>query len=183
MIPNLLPQRAAFYDAKAEQSGDKFRGVVGVFSQNKGDKKNGNGAELSRFEEASTFKPAQEAVSTLGHGMVITGNIVSGGTVQIFGRVIGDIHAAQLVICDGAQVEGKVVAEEAVVHGDFKGTIHGNSVKLQGIATVEGEIFNKSLTVEPNVQFEGMSRRLEKPVESPARAEAKDEKPALVPNV
>ena len=33
---------------------------------------------------------------------------------------------------------------------------------------VEGEIFNKSLTIEQDALFEGMSRRLERPVEAPS---------------
>lgn len=39
--------------------------------------------------------------------------------------------------------------------------MHGNSVKLQGKAQWDGEIFNKSLVIEPNVQFEGVSRPLD----------------------
>jgi cytoskeletal protein CcmA (bactofilin family) len=75
------------------------------------------------------------------------------------------------VICEGAHVEGRVTAQETLVQGTFKGTIHGNSAKLQGTAVVEGEVFNKSLTVEQDVQFEGISRRIEKPVEIPSGAQ------------
>jgi cytoskeletal protein CcmA (bactofilin family) len=107
-------------------------------------------------------------VSTFGHGMVITGNIVSAGGLQIYGQVSGEIHASQLTICEGAKVEGKVIAQDAVIHGHFKGTIHGNTVKLQSSAVVDGEIFNRSLTIEQNAQFEGVSRRLEQPVEAPS---------------
>jgi cytoskeletal protein CcmA (bactofilin family) len=138
--------------------------------------------DVVRLDGAGAPNQSQDVVSTLGRGMLVTGNIVCDGSLQIHGRVMGDIHAAQLVICEGAQVEGKVVAQEAIVHGGFKGTIHGNSVRLQGAAMVDGEIFNKSLTVEENVQFEGMSRRLDKPVDAPMSAQIRDEKPALVPN-
>ena len=117
-------------------------------------------------------------VSTLGPGMLITGNVVCNGSMQIFGRVTGDIHVTRLNICEGAYVEGKVVAQEAVIEGTFKGTIHGNSVKLRATAVVDGEIFNKSLTIEQNALFEGVSRRLEKPVDPPSSADAKGEKPA-----
>jgi cytoskeletal protein CcmA (bactofilin family) len=125
-------------------------------------------------------KPAQEVVSTLGPGMLVTGNILCTGAVQIYGRVIGDIHVSRLVICEGAHVEGKVVAQEAVIDGTFKGTIHGNSVKLQATAMVEGEIYNKSLTIEQNAQFEGVARRLDKAVDMPSASQvkAKAEAPA-----
>jgi cytoskeletal protein CcmA (bactofilin family) len=54
----------------------------------------------------------------------------------------------------------------------FKGVIHSNSVKLQGTAVVEGEIYSKSLTIEHQAQFEGVSRRLDKPVDAPSSAQA-----------
>jgi cytoskeletal protein CcmA (bactofilin family) len=48
-------------------------------------------------------------------------------------------------------------------------------VKLQGNAAIEGEIFNKSLTIEPNVQFEGTARRLNKPVDPPSNMQTEGE--------
>jgi cytoskeletal protein CcmA (bactofilin family) len=135
----------------------------------------------SKLDTASG-KP-NEMVSTLGHGMLITGNIVCEGSVQIYGRVVGDIHASQLVICPGARVEGKVIAPETIIQGTFNGTIHGNSVKLQSTASVEGEIFNKSLTIEENAQFEGVARRLDKAVAAPSSSQFKGNEtaPSLSP--
>jgi cytoskeletal protein CcmA (bactofilin family) len=133
--------------------------------------------EEVRFSDAlPSGKP--EIVSTLGHGMLITGNIVCTGAMHVFGRVVGDIHASQLVICEGAKVEGKIVAPDLVVQGEFRGTINGNNVKLQGTAVVDGEIFNKSLTIEQNARFEGVARRLDKPVAAPSAAQAPVETPA-----
>lgn len=109
-----------------------------------------------------------EVLSVFGPGMLITGNIVCASGLQIFGRVTGEIHAAELVICEGARVEGKIVAQDTTIQGEFKGTIHGNSVKLQGTAMVDGEIYNRSLIIEQNAQFEGVARRLDRPVDAPA---------------
>lgn len=108
-----------------------------------------------------------EQPSVLGRGMQITGNIVSTGSVQIHGRVTGDIQAAQLVICEGARVEGKVIAQDTVVQGTFNGNIHSTTVKLQKTAKVDGEIFSRSLMIEQDAQFEGVSRKLDKPVDAP----------------
>lgn len=121
-----------------------------------------------------------EILSTFGTGMAIIGNVVCAGALQIFGRVTGEIQASHLVICEGAKVEGKIVAQETVIQGAFNGTIHGNNVKLQGNATVDGEIFNKSLVIEPNVQFEGVSRRLDRTVEAPASNDLAGLSPAPV---
>ena len=145
---------------------------MSYFSQSKGGDSKGfdGGAAETKLDVSAPARksaPSQEIVSTLGPGLLITGNVVSTGAVQIHGRVIGDIHAARLLISKGAMVEGKVTAQEAVIDGTFKGTIYGNSVKLQATAVVDGEIFKQSLVIEQNAQFEGVSRRLETPVEAP----------------
>ena len=126
-------------------------------------------------------QPKAEVVSTFSHGMVITGNIVCAGALQIFGRVSGEIHAAQVTISEGAKVDGKIVAQDTIVQGEFKGTIHGNSVRLQSSAVVDGEIFNRSLTIEQNAQFEGISRRLDRPVEAPSLERAAAQSDAYKP--
>ena len=153
-----------------------------MFSQSKGgDNKSVNRTDGVPKLEAAAAGPA--TVSALGRGMLVTGNIVCAGSMQISGRVLGDIHAAHVVICEGAHVEGNIVALETVVQGTFKGTIHANSVKLESTAVVDGEIFKQSLTIEQNAQFEGVSRRLEKPVEAPTSHQVKGEKPQPMADV
>lgn len=161
---------------------------MSYFSQGKNDAKGSKAATPEpRFDTPTpagrTASP--DVLSTFGHGMLITGNIVCAGAVQIFGRVTGEIHASHLVICEGAKVEGKVTVQEAIIQGTFNGTIHGNSVKLQGTAVVDGEIFNKALTIEENALFEGVSRRLERPIEAPSldRVQAETPVPAAPPAV
>lgn len=135
---------------------------------------NGTAGDV-RPSEVSAATASADTISTLGPGIVITGNIICEGSTQIFGRVTGDIQASQIVIGNGARVEGNITALEVSVHGAFKGTIRGNNVRLKGSAAVEGEIFSKSLAVEENVQFEGMSRKLDKPIDPSAIAQ----KPAV----
>jgi cytoskeletal protein CcmA (bactofilin family) len=136
-----------------------------------------------RLNGGAPAKTSPEIVSTFGSGMLITGNIVCPGALQIFGRVTGEIQASHLTIGDGAKVEGKIIAQETVIQGVFNGTIHSTSVKLQGTAKVDGEVFNKSLTIEPNVQFEGVSRRLERPVDAPKSGPTSAARPAVATTV
>jgi cytoskeletal protein CcmA (bactofilin family) len=137
---------------------------VSYFSGSKSDAK-----PVSGGVNSVTVRPlgGSDDVSTIASGMQVNGNIICAGPLQIFGTVTGDIHAAHLAIREGARVEGKVLAPEAVIEGSFNGTIHGNSVKLQKTAVVEGEIYNKSLAIEEAARFEGVSRRLERAVEGP----------------
>jgi cytoskeletal protein CcmA (bactofilin family) len=41
---------------------------------------------------------------------------------------------------------------------------------------VDGEILSRSLTIEQNARFEGVSRKLEKPVEPPTSEQARGER-------
>jgi cytoskeletal protein CcmA (bactofilin family) len=165
----------------------KRESALSYFSQTKGerDMKSTESTAVETRPEAPVRKPAQsqDIVSTFGPGLLVTGNVVSTGTVQIFGRVVGDIHAARLLISKGAEVEGTVTTQETAIEGRFTGTIHSNAVKLLATAEVEGEIFKQSLVIEQNAQFEGVARRLTTPVEAPTAEHIKGQKPspALAP--
>jgi cytoskeletal protein CcmA (bactofilin family) len=125
---------------------------------------------------------APEAISCISSGLSIVGKIVGQGKLGIFGHVEGEVHASTVQIGDGAQVEGDIVAEELTVGGRVKGTIHANRVKLNSTAVVEGDIYHRSLAIEENAQFEGMSRRQENVIGTPSLVPAK-RSPAQAINV
>jgi len=148
-----------------------------VFSRRKKEQHDAKTSPAPAAAPASASKSPD--LSTFGHGMQITGNVVCPGTLQIFGRITGDLRVSHLVICEGARVEGKITAQQTVIKGMFSGTIHCNTVKLEKTAVVEGEIFNKALTVEQGAQFEGVARRLETEVEAPSAEPDKEPAPVL----
>jgi cytoskeletal protein CcmA (bactofilin family) len=123
-------------------------------------------APVQHLQRVPVAQPAQftqpesaNDVSSISKGMTIVGKIAGSGTVKIFGRVQGELHASTVLISDGAEVEGDVVAEDLTVGGSVKGTIRANRVKLVSTASVEGDIFHRSLAIEENARFEGTSRR------------------------
>src|SRR5438093_1911690 len=103
--------------------------------------------------------------SCIGSGMSIVGNIECNGPAQVFGRIKGDVRASDLLIGDGAQVEGSVIAQDGTICGRVKGTIRAVRVKLQDGGAVEGDIFHRSLSIDENSLFEGSSRRVENPTD------------------
>ena len=103
--------------------------------------------------------------SSIGSGMSIVGNIECNGPAQVFGRIKGELRASDLLIGDGAQVEGSVIAKDVTVCGRVKGTIRAVRVKLQDGGAVEGDIFHRSLSIDENSLFEGSSRRVENPTD------------------
>src|SRR5262249_542884 len=58
-----------------------------------------------------------EAASSIGSGLSIVGKIVGHGPLTIFGHVEGEVRASTIVIAEGAQIEGKVSAEEMTIGG------------------------------------------------------------------
>ena len=89
-----------------------------------------------------------EAASSIGSGLSIVGKIPSPGVLTIFGHVEGEVRASTIVIAEGAQIEGKVSAEELTVGGYVKGTLHANRVTLNSTAVVKGDIFHRTLAIE-----------------------------------
>ena len=122
--------------------------------------------EMSR--STAGHAAAQETTSSISSGLSIVGKIVGQGKLAIFGHVEGEVHASTVQIGDGAEVEGDIVAEELTIGGRVKGTIRANRVKLNSTAVVEGDIYHRSLAIEENAQFEGMSRRQENAIDTPS---------------
>jgi cytoskeletal protein CcmA (bactofilin family) len=176
MFVNPAGQRPAsrYDDAVGSAFGGSVRkqeSALSYFNASKIDRDSKIARSNGQAEPVQPAVKTAEQASVIASGMQVTGNIVCTGSLQIFGRVTGDIHAAQLAIREGARVEGKITATEAVIEGAFNGTIHGNTVKLQKTAAVEGEIFNKALAIEEHARFEGVSRRLDRAVEGPTAAQ------------
>jgi cytoskeletal protein CcmA (bactofilin family) len=122
---------------------------------------------------ASPPVPKAGAGSCIGSGMSIVGNIECRGQAQVFGRIEGELRASDLLISDGAQVEGNVIGQNVTVCGRVKGTVRAVRVKLQDGGAVEGDIFHRSLSIDENSQFEGSSRRVENPIDSSSSADPK----------
>ena len=114
-------------------------------------------AQLQNLTPASLAESDSTEISSISPGMTVVGNISSEGTLNVLGRVEGELHASIVRIDDGAQVEGTIAAQELTVGGRFKGTIHANRVTLTSSAVVEGEIHHRSLAIEENAWFAGVS--------------------------
>jgi hypothetical protein len=82
-------------------------------------------------------------------------------------------RASDLLVGDGATIDGSVIAQNVTVCGRIKGTIRAVRVKLQNGGVVEGDIFHRSLSIDENSLFEGSSRRVENPTEIPSSIDAK----------
>jgi cytoskeletal protein CcmA (bactofilin family) len=102
-------------------------------------------------------------ISVIGPELIISGNLISKGEVQIEGEVQGDIHGTHIMVGEGAQITGGIIADEVVVRGHVMGSIRGKRVLLQTSSHVEGDVYHNTLAIEQGAFFEGKSRRTDNP--------------------
>ena len=127
--------------------------------------------QVASAPEPTTTKSGPD--SRIGSGMSIVGKIECNGPAQVFGRIEGELRASDLLVGDGATIDGSVIAQNVTVCGRIKGIIRAVRVKLQNGGAVEGDIFHRSLSIDENSLFEGSSRRVENPTEIPSSIDAK----------
>jgi cytoskeletal protein CcmA (bactofilin family) len=142
----------------------------------------GSAQEVQRRTSAySAASAAPDASSSISSGLSIVGKIIGHGAVTIFGHVEGELHASTVMIAEGAEVVGDVVAEELTIGGRVKGTIHANRVKLNSTAVVEGDILHRSLVIDENARFEGMSGRLDDVIDTSSSVQTNRQQPQAGP--
>jgi cytoskeletal protein CcmA (bactofilin family) len=123
---------------------------------------------LPRSDAATPTRAEIEIQSCIGSGMSIVGKMDCKGPVQVFGRIEGELHASDLLIGKGGEIEGNVVAQDVTICGRLKGTVRALRVRLEGGGAVEGNIFHRTLSIDESSLFEGWSHRSEDPINAAA---------------
>ena len=99
------------------------------------------------------------AISIIGPGMVIDGDIVTEGIVRVEGVLRGTVRAGKAVIVGhSGRIDGNIITEDAVVGGAVNGSIVAlNRLELQGTCSVVGEIRTRAehLKLEEGARFAG----------------------------
>ena len=102
--------------------------------------------------------------SIIGNDLTIVGQglrIITRGTLQVDGKVEGDVMGSEVIIGEKGHVTGVVSAESVIVRGEVHGTIRGIKVALQSGAHVEGDVHHQQLSVEQGAHLDGRVRRPE----------------------
>ena len=97
------------------------------------------------------------AMSIIGSGVTLTGDINSTADIRIDGVLKGNIKSsARVFIGPDAVVEGEVESQQADIHGQVRGNIKVKDVlNLRANASVVGDIYAGKLQVEPSAIFNG----------------------------
>jgi cytoskeletal protein CcmA (bactofilin family) len=99
------------------------------------------------------------AISIIGPGMRVVGDITTEGTVRIEGEVEGTIRAGKAVVLgQGGVVEGDIYTVDAVIGGTVSGSVVAtNRLELQSSCTVTGRLrtLPEHLKLEEGARFTG----------------------------
>jgi cytoskeletal protein CcmA (bactofilin family) len=118
-------------------------------------------------ERGPALRPnaTESAISIIGPGMRIEGDLETDGTVRIEGSVHGTIRAGKAVVLGpGGEVAGDIFTQDAVIGGRVSGTVVAESrLELQSSSVIEGEIRARAehLKLDEGARFNGQIRMLE----------------------
>ncbi|HET8655648.1 MAG TPA: polymer-forming cytoskeletal protein [Longimicrobiaceae bacterium] len=138
-------------------------------------------AMFKKSEERTTTAlrvvTGEAAISIIGPGMQIEGDLVTEGVLRIEGRVRGTIRAAKMVVLgkDG-EIDGDIFTHDAVIGGRVVGTVVAEGrLELQSTCVVDGRIRASAehLKLDEGARFSGQIEMLdgtEVPREVPPRA-------------
>jgi cytoskeletal protein CcmA (bactofilin family) len=113
---------------------------MGIFS---------NPARDEQGNELRRRRTDQIPFSIIASDMTIIGDLETEGVVRIEGRIRGTVRASnQVLVTQGAVIEGDLHTHEAVIAGQVHGAIHAKErVELQATAEVSGDILTPRIAI------------------------------------
>jgi cytoskeletal protein CcmA (bactofilin family) len=109
-------------------------------------------------EKGHSTAESQGALSIIGPGMRVVGDITADGVVKIEGTVVGTVRAGrQVLVAKGGEVEGDIVTREAIIGGEVRGTVVAEErVEIQASSVVYGDITSRRLLVHEGGEINGV---------------------------
>jgi len=97
------------------------------------------------------------AISIIGPGMSVIGDVTTDGTVRVEGRVTGTIHAGKAVVIGSkGVVEGEVRTNDAVIAGSVSGLLLAASrLEIQASSRIQGEVRARRIQLDEGALFNG----------------------------
>ncbi len=110
--------------------------------------------------KAAAGGSVQTALNSLVIGTIVEGTLSADTDIRIDGYLKGMLSCkGKVIIGPKGNIEGEIKAQNAVIEGKFKGTIHVEDLlQVKETAIVEGEINTDKLSVSPGAKFNVMSK-------------------------
>lgn len=100
--------------------------------------------------------------SLVSKTLYVKGNLVSKGTVEVEGKVEGNINGDIVTLREGGFVTGDIDANVVNIKGRFEGSVIANRLNVAKEARLSGNIRYVSLSVEDGASIDGQLQRITK---------------------
>lgn len=122
---------------------------------------------MKKGARSTTSAAPPTGFSLFDSATVVTGDLETGASLRIDGRVDGNVRRADVVVLGvGASMSGDIHAREVVIGGTLNGTVYATDrVELQATAIVTGDLVTQSVLVQEGGVVNG--RVLMRPPEMP----------------
>jgi len=107
--------------------------------------------------------PSRPNPTTISANTEIKGSIITSDSVDVAGRIEGDLRAAAITISASGNVKGDLTGNVIMVYGHVEGRLQAQDVRLCAGANVTGEIAHGSLGIDTAAVFEGAIKRITQP--------------------
>ena len=101
--------------------------------------------------------------NTLAFGPTVKGNIATETDFRLDGRVEGDVVCGgKIVVGPKGCVVGNVTSANAEILGEVEGSVRISAkLVLKATAVIKGDIYTRTLEIEPNARFNGVCKMTE----------------------
>ena len=98
-----------------------------------------------------------KAITIVGQGTTVKGDIASKGTVRIEGNVHGRIHSEDTVVVqETGKVKAEIVAGQVVISGEVEGNVFAHDrLEITARGRLIGDITAPKVSIAEGVLFEG----------------------------
>lgn len=113
----------------------------------------------SRKDKNSRNAGRRATPSIISADMNVLGNLITEGTVDIDGKLEGNVQSNFVTIRENGVVHGDVYANRAHIYGKVKGTVRAAEVYLFSSCHVEGTVMHEMISVEDGAFVDGNFKR------------------------
>ena len=109
---------------------------------------------------ASDAPPKDVGNSTIDAFLTMRGDLESEADILVKGKVYGNVSCNLLIIDEGANIEGGIIANEVVIRGAVDGIIKAEKVRLERTAQVRSDIYQNIFAAEEGASILGTLKTL-----------------------
>lgn len=87
--------------------------------------------------------------SVIEEDLTLEGDLKSNeGTVEVKGKVVGNVVAASIVLHKGGNIDGAVTASSVSLEGSYQGTLKCDDLRVAATSKVKGDVSARTMTTE-----------------------------------